>query len=401
MLCSLAPTAGVRLTCDEISDIWAITNLMYIAFTDWWDLHWRKQYEELIHKCFLSEGIEVLAEIAQQDCHLKGMLCCDFLARIVNNDCSADDILRICAAYTHVLCDPRTEDQTNGLVYSGIFDISNHLRCVQILCDNVVEPARKAAVEDKVDYDYYSYCRCDFPLLLLRLSKALAKAKDRTAAGFTCDQLGCLDDDKIDDSVCKLPTTEEWSFFLEVFERNPDGIKMCDCLVKEPQLRCDINKLAAVHVEIEELFLRIEAGESDSENVLEGAIIYANKILALLQDSKVSDYIPSWLYNISTYRNHKKEEAYFARGKAYRAMGRLDDALDDFYKIVSFGSVGTSFYKINELRMEASLEAVQVKVFDDDLFMLMPSFSSASKHFYYHCFPLTDIARYEAIQDSY
>ena len=232
MLCSLAPSAGVRLSRDEIFDIWAITILLCIADCNdcWWEDYGREEYEDLIGECFLSEGIAVLAEIAQQDGPRRGMLCYDFLSRIVNNDSSADDLLRICAVYTHVLCDPRSEASTNGMVYAGIFDISNQLRWAQILCDNLVEPARKVAVDDKVDT--ICNCECDFPQLLLRLSKALAEAKAQAAAGLTYDQLGCLDD------TCdnELPTSEEWSFFLEIFRRNSDGIKMCDCPVKEPQL---------------------------------------------------------------------------------------------------------------------------------------------------------------------
>ena len=241
MICGLAPTAGVRLSRIEIADIWAITNLLCIADEDWWDEYWENEFEELIGECFLSEGIAILAEIAQQDVPLKGRLSLCFLAEIVNNDCTADDILRICAAYTHILYDPRSEDWSNGMVYSGIFNISNQLRWTQILCDNLVEPAREAALEGNVDAA--CFCECDFPLLLLRLSMSLAKAKARIAEGTTCDQLGCYDDDDDDDDddnnehdVCDLPTSEEWSFFFEVFERNPDGIDMCDCTHKEPKL---------------------------------------------------------------------------------------------------------------------------------------------------------------------
>ena len=377
MLCSLAPIAGVRLSRDEISDIWAITNLLFITESDQWDVYWKKQYEELIRKCFLSEGIEVLAEIAQQDGHLKGVLCYDFLARIVNNDCSSDDILRICAAYTHVLRDPRTDEWTNGFVYSAIFDVSNHLRFVQILCDNVVEPARKVAVDNNVYTEFL--CECDFPLLLLRLSKALATAKARTAAGLTCDQLGCLDDDDKNDGVeCKLPTSEEWSFFLDVFERNSDGISMCDCPVKEPQLRCDFNKMAAIHDVIDELFLRIEGLESGSENLLNEAVISANRILTSLRDRAMYDYIPDTICNTSNYSEYKgKKKALLLRGKAYRAMGRFNDALDDFDK----SSFHYTSSRIDKLQMEASWEAIQVKVFCDDLFNLSPSFSFTFKTF--------------------
>ena len=236
MLCSLAPKAEVRLCRDEISDIWAITNLLLVVDCDWWDDHWKELYEPLIAKCFLSEGITVLAEIAQQDCHLRGMLCFDFLSKIVmDNDWTEEDILRVCAAYTHVLCDKRTEGQTNAMVYAAIFDISNQLRWTQILCDNLLEPARKVDSDYNIDTD--AYCELDFTLLLLRLSKALAKVKVRTAAGLTGEQLGRLDDDdKTGDIMRKLPTSEEWSFFLEVFKQNADGIIECDCAIEEPKL---------------------------------------------------------------------------------------------------------------------------------------------------------------------
>ena len=365
MLCGLAPTAGIRFNLEEISDIWAITNLLCIAEYCWWLEYWKDKYADMISACFLSEGIAVLTEIAQSDCHGKGMLCCDFLPKIVNNDCSADDILRICAAYKHVLLDPRTEDWTNGEVYSGIFDISTHLRWTQILCDNIVEPARNAAVEENIEID----CHCDFSSLLLRLSIALAKAKARTAAGLTCDQLGCLDDDKSNDTVRKLPTAEEWSFFLEVFERNSDAIDMCDCPVKEPLVRCELNKMATQHAEIDELFLRIETVDYESENItnesLRGAIISANKVLTLLQCREEYN-IPEEIYDTSDYRTTKgTNKAFILRGQAYRAMGRFDDALDDFCKVIDFDAVCKSWHHLDELKMDASLKVIQVNQLHD------------------------------------
>ena len=404
MLCSLAPKAEVRLSRDEISDIWAITNLLRIADCDWWYEYWKKQYEPLITKCFLSEGIAVLAEIAQQDCPGKGTLCYDFLAKIVDNDCTEDDLLRICAAYTHVLSDPRTEEFTNGMIYAAIFEISNQLRWTQILCDNLLEPARQAAMDENVEFD--CYCECDYQLLLLRLSKALAKAKVRTAEGLTSEQLGRLDDDddKSGDVVCELLTSEEWSFFFEVFEQNSFGIEICDCAVKEPLLRCDNKKMAALYNEMNELLLRnnasvLEAVDSESDNLvyerLRGVVTSANKVLTLHRDSAAYDYFP---YGIIGRKSKGDIKALLLRGKSYRAMGRFDDALDDFYKIENFIHVLSSWYKLDEPRMEAALEAVKV-VFCDYKFKLMLPASLNSKTSL--SLFSSDIARYEAIQDSH
>ena len=108
---------------------------------------------------------------------------CYWLANIVASDehlprnsfewVSRDDILRVCAAFTHVLSDPRTEEESNGWVYMSIDTIANHLRWwAQLLCDNIVEPARRAAIADNVDTSHVG----DFPVLLLYLSRTLAKA---------------------------------------------------------------------------------------------------------------------------------------------------------------------------------------------------------------------------------
>ena len=132
---------------------------------------------------------------------------------------------------------------------------------------------------------------------------------------------------------------------------------------------------------MDELLLSIafvlEAVVSESNNLvyerMGGAIATVNKVLALHKDCKTyCGSIPGTIcgFSVGVWEN----KALLLRGKAYRAMRRFDEALDDFYRITNFDYVHNSWYKMIELRKKASLEAIQVTPCHD-LFKLTLSIS--------------------------
>ena len=307
-----------------------------------------------------------MSDIAQKDGPGKGCLCY-WLANIVASDehlprnsfewVSRDDILRVCAAFTHVLSDPRTEEESNGWVYMSIDTIANHLRWAQLLCDNIVEPARRAAIADNVDTSHVG----DFPVLLLYLSRTLAKAKTRLATGVSWDQLGCFDDDDDGEEYIlrQQPVPGEWTFFLEVFRRNSNGFPLCRCSPREPQLYCEFKKSADLRREIGVAFTCLERIQTaligqeggDRERTLSKIIEFSNKVLGTL-------------HKYTNFQNHamnfaasRKSQAFLIRGKAYRALGRLNDALDDFDALTkSMRTIGS----VVDTKAEAKFESIEV-----------------------------------------
>ena len=128
----------------------------------------------------------------------------------------------------------------------------------------------------------------------------------------------------------------------------------------------DFNKIADLRTEIDELFLRNEFIRGSTAlrfayERLREVVISANKILRLLQDcEKYCNGIPECIYDC---KGDMENMAFLMRGKAYRALGRFDDALDDFYKIVNFNRIYN--FHLNETGQEASLESIQVLLYCD------------------------------------
>ena len=132
---------------------------------------------------------------------------------------------------------------------------------------------------------------------------------------------------------------------------------------------------------MDELLLRnasvLEAVVPESDNLdyerLRGVVTSTNKVLTLYKECEqyFDDCVhPKGMQRICDCRGDRENKALFLRGKAYRAMGRFDDALDDFYKIENFCLLQFSWYKLDDLQMKASLETVKV-VFCRDVYYLI------------------------------